>query len=116
MLLTLDAPNWLWLSVVELIGRHEVAYLEHCRKYASQRQCPEADAVRLTFQDFFAARAGTREPAILGSLIRPRDQPLEAANQMQSFKDKRSQAEREFCPHVWTGNQFVAPLGAYDRR
>jgi uncharacterized protein (DUF2252 family) len=33
---TLDAPNWLWLSVVELIGRHEVAYLEHCRKYATQ--------------------------------------------------------------------------------
>ena len=33
---TLDAPNWLWSSVVELIGRHEVAYLEHCRKYANQ--------------------------------------------------------------------------------
>lgn len=33
---TLDAPNWLWSSVVELIGRHEVAYLEHCRKFASQ--------------------------------------------------------------------------------
>ena len=33
---TLDAPNWLWSSVVELIGRHEVAYLEHCRKFSSQ--------------------------------------------------------------------------------
>jgi uncharacterized protein (DUF2252 family) len=33
---TLDAPNWLWSSVVALIGSHEVAYLEHCRKYASQ--------------------------------------------------------------------------------
>jgi uncharacterized protein (DUF2252 family) len=33
---TLDAPNWLWSGVVELIGRHEVAYLEHCRRYASQ--------------------------------------------------------------------------------
>jgi uncharacterized protein (DUF2252 family) len=33
---SLDAPNWLWSSVVELIGRHEVAYLEHCRKYATQ--------------------------------------------------------------------------------
>jgi uncharacterized protein (DUF2252 family) len=33
---TLDAPNWLWSAVVELIGRHEVAYLEHCRRYASQ--------------------------------------------------------------------------------
>jgi uncharacterized protein (DUF2252 family) len=36
---TLDAPGWLWTSVVSLIGKHEVAYLEHCRRYASQ---PEA--------------------------------------------------------------------------
>jgi uncharacterized protein (DUF2252 family) len=33
---TLDAPSWLWSSVVALIGKHEVAYLEHCRKYANQ--------------------------------------------------------------------------------
>jgi uncharacterized protein (DUF2252 family) len=33
---TLDAPGRLWSSVVELVGRHEVAYLEHCRKYANQ--------------------------------------------------------------------------------
>ena len=33
---TLDAPSWLWSSVVALIGKHEVAYLEHCRRYASQ--------------------------------------------------------------------------------
>jgi uncharacterized protein (DUF2252 family) len=33
---TLDAPNWLWSSVVALVGKHEVAYLEHCRRYASQ--------------------------------------------------------------------------------
>jgi uncharacterized protein (DUF2252 family) len=32
---TLDAPSWLWSSVVALIGSHEVAYLEHCRKYAN---------------------------------------------------------------------------------
>ena len=31
---SLDAPSWLWYSVVSLIGSHEVAYLEHCRKYA----------------------------------------------------------------------------------
>jgi uncharacterized protein (DUF2252 family) len=31
---TLDAPSWLWNSVVELLGTHEKAYLEHCRKYA----------------------------------------------------------------------------------
>jgi uncharacterized protein (DUF2252 family) len=33
---TLDAPSWLWSSVVSLIGRHETAYLEHCRRYATQ--------------------------------------------------------------------------------
>jgi uncharacterized protein (DUF2252 family) len=31
---TLDAPSWLWTSVVELLASHEKAYLEHCRKYA----------------------------------------------------------------------------------
>ena len=30
----LDAPNWLWSSVVALAGRHEQGYLEHCRAYA----------------------------------------------------------------------------------
>jgi uncharacterized protein (DUF2252 family) len=30
----LDAPSWLWASVVDLAGIHEVAYLEHCRQYA----------------------------------------------------------------------------------
>jgi uncharacterized protein (DUF2252 family) len=33
---TLDAPSWLWSSVVSLIGSHEVAYLEHCRRFATQ--------------------------------------------------------------------------------
>jgi uncharacterized protein (DUF2252 family) len=27
------APSWLWSSVVELAGRHEVGYLQHCRRY-----------------------------------------------------------------------------------
>ena len=31
---TLDAPSWLWTSVVDLVARHEAAYLEHCRQYA----------------------------------------------------------------------------------
>jgi uncharacterized protein (DUF2252 family) len=31
---SLDAPSWLWSSVVELAGIHEVAYLDHCRRYA----------------------------------------------------------------------------------
>jgi uncharacterized protein (DUF2252 family) len=30
----LDAPSWLWTSVVELASAHEAAYLEHCRQYA----------------------------------------------------------------------------------
>ena len=30
----LDAPSWLWTSVVELVASHESAYLEHCRQYA----------------------------------------------------------------------------------
>nr|WP_315384308.1 DUF2252 family protein [uncultured Sphingomonas sp.] len=30
----LDTPSWLWESVVSLAGRHEVGYLEHCRRYA----------------------------------------------------------------------------------
>lgn len=32
---SLDAPSWLWTSVLALIANHEVAYLEHCRRYAS---------------------------------------------------------------------------------
>ena len=31
----LDAPGWMWRSVVELIASHETAYLEHCRRYAT---------------------------------------------------------------------------------
>jgi uncharacterized protein (DUF2252 family) len=30
----LDAPSWLWRSVVDLMIDHESAYLEHCRQYA----------------------------------------------------------------------------------
>lgn len=35
---TLDAPSWLWSSVVQLVGNHEKGYLEHCRRYALQQQ------------------------------------------------------------------------------
>lgn len=31
---TFDAPSWLWSSVVQLVGKHEMGYLEHCRRYA----------------------------------------------------------------------------------
>ena len=31
---SLDAPNWLWNSVVDLVAAHEAAYLNHCRRYA----------------------------------------------------------------------------------
>jgi uncharacterized protein (DUF2252 family) len=30
----LEAPSWLWTSVVELLALHEAAYLEHCRRFA----------------------------------------------------------------------------------
>ena len=30
----LDAPSWLWSSVVDLSASHESGYLEHCRKFA----------------------------------------------------------------------------------
>ena len=33
---SLEAPSWLWSSVVELIGQHERSYLEHCRRYAQE--------------------------------------------------------------------------------
>ncbi|MFY8221602.1 MAG: DUF2252 family protein [Pirellulales bacterium] len=33
---TLDAPSWLWASVVDLLATHEKAYLEHCRRYAME--------------------------------------------------------------------------------
>ena len=29
-----DAPSWLWNSVVDLLAEHERAYLNHCRRYA----------------------------------------------------------------------------------
>ena len=31
---TLDAPSWLWSSIVELLVGNEGEYLEHCRRYA----------------------------------------------------------------------------------
>jgi uncharacterized protein (DUF2252 family) len=31
---TLDAPPWLWNSVADLVGAHEIAYLNHCRSSA----------------------------------------------------------------------------------
>jgi uncharacterized protein (DUF2252 family) len=31
---SLDAPSWLWSSVVDLLAIHERAYLDHCRRFA----------------------------------------------------------------------------------
>ncbi len=31
---SIDAPTWLWDSVVDLTASHEAGYLEHCRRYA----------------------------------------------------------------------------------
>jgi len=30
----MEAPSWLWTGLVQLVGLHEHAYLEHCRRYA----------------------------------------------------------------------------------
>ena len=30
----LEAPRWLWSSILDLAALHEAAYLEHCRQYA----------------------------------------------------------------------------------
>ncbi|HXC54933.1 MAG TPA: DUF2252 family protein [Rhizomicrobium sp.] len=30
----IDAPSWLWTSIVELMASHEAGYLEHCRRYS----------------------------------------------------------------------------------
>ena len=38
----LDAPSWLWSSVVQLVVSHEGAYLEHCRKYSLQSKLRDA--------------------------------------------------------------------------
>ncbi|WP_342249713.1 DUF2252 family protein [Sphingomonas sp. OTU376] len=31
---SIDAPTWLWDSIVDLTASHEAGYLEHCRRYA----------------------------------------------------------------------------------
>jgi uncharacterized protein (DUF2252 family) len=33
---SIDAPSWLWSSVVALVASHEAGYLEHCRKFATE--------------------------------------------------------------------------------
>ena len=35
---SIDAPSWLWSSVVALVASHETAYLEHCRKLSSSAE------------------------------------------------------------------------------
>jgi hypothetical protein len=38
---SLDAPSWLWNSVVEFVAAEEAAYWQHCRRYALS-EAPEA--------------------------------------------------------------------------
>jgi len=33
---TLEAPSWLWDSVIDLVATHERAYLDHCKRYARE--------------------------------------------------------------------------------
>ncbi|MES1184411.1 MAG: DUF2252 family protein [Myxococcales bacterium] len=44
----LEAPSWLWSSVVELVGVHERAYLEHCRRVALGAERLREQAVQET--------------------------------------------------------------------
>jgi uncharacterized protein (DUF2252 family) len=44
----LDAPSWLWSSVVELASTHESAYLEHCRLYALSHERSRRSRGRLS--------------------------------------------------------------------
>lgn len=37
---SLDAPGWLWTSIVDLLVSQERAYLEHCRRYALENAGP----------------------------------------------------------------------------
>lgn len=32
----LDAPSWLWRSIVDLAAAHEAGYLDHCRRFAME--------------------------------------------------------------------------------
>jgi len=41
---TIDVPSWLWRAVVDLVGVHERAYLEHCRRYALEHDKAETPA------------------------------------------------------------------------
>ena len=40
---SMHAPSWLWQSVIELVGVHERAYLEHCRHHALTRARAEVE-------------------------------------------------------------------------
>jgi uncharacterized protein (DUF2252 family) len=39
---SVDTPNWLWSGIVRLLGEHETAYLEQCRRCALQAHDPHA--------------------------------------------------------------------------
>jgi uncharacterized protein (DUF2252 family) len=43
---SLEAPSWLWASVVDLIGIHERAYLDHCRRFALTEERAREERVR----------------------------------------------------------------------
>jgi uncharacterized protein (DUF2252 family) len=43
---SLEAPSWLWSSVVDLIGIHERAYLEHSRRFALSEERAREERVR----------------------------------------------------------------------
>ena len=46
----LDAPSWLWSSVVQLAVVHEAAYLEHCRAYSLALGSQTCNSSRILFR------------------------------------------------------------------
>ena len=44
---SLEAPSWLWNSVVDLVASHEASYLRHCRSFAFSQAREEVAAATL---------------------------------------------------------------------
>ncbi len=60
----LEAPTWLWQSLIELVGVHERAYLEHCRRYAlAMHRRQEIDPSTSSEPEYVSNSEGVTSPA-----------------------------------------------------
>jgi uncharacterized protein (DUF2252 family) len=59
----LDAPHWLWNSIVDLVGAHERAYLDHCRKFALEPDAAPAARTDAERGDPLLSRGSRRRRA-----------------------------------------------------